>query len=78
MRLLTVLAGVGAIMLAAGAAAAATQANPETPGLLGAIAGLFACGDPFDAVLLARDALDEAEFAATLEPSLLPGAEAGP
>jgi len=66
-RLLPVLAGVAAVMLLAGAAAAATQAGPETPGLIGTIAQLFGCGDANDAALLARDLLDEAEFASQLE-----------
>ena len=73
MRLATVLAGTAAVMLLAGAAAAATQAGPEAPGLLGAIAALLGCPDTLDAALLVRDALDEAEFAAVLEP----GWEAG-
>jgi hypothetical protein len=73
MRLAPVLAGVVGVMLLAGAAAAATQAGPETPGLIGALAALLGCGDPFEAALLARDALDEAEFAAALEPWLEAG-----
>jgi hypothetical protein len=68
MRLATVLLGGAAVMLVAGAAAAATQAGPEAPGLFGALAALLGCGDGLDAALLVRDALDEAEFAAALEP----------
>ncbi len=66
MKLLTVLVAGSGILLLAGAAAAATQADPEAPGLLGAIAGFFQCGGPFEAALLARDALDEVEFSAAL------------
>jgi hypothetical protein len=49
-------------------AAAAAQVGPEAPGLLGAIALLLGCPDAADAALLARDALDEVEFAVTLDP----------
>ncbi|MEN0076493.1 MAG: hypothetical protein AAGC69_19060 [Paracraurococcus sp.] len=73
MRLLTSLAAAGAILLLAGAAIAATQAHPEAPRMLGAITSFFGCGDPGEAALLSRDMLDEAEFAATLDPSLLAG-----
>ncbi|MDO9710197.1 hypothetical protein [Paracraurococcus lichenis] len=74
MRLATVLAGTAAVLLLAGAAAAATQAHPEAPRLLGTLGVLLGCGDSFDQALLLRDALDEAEFAAAFEP----WAEAGP
>ena len=72
-RLLPVLAGVAAVMLLAGAAAATTQVT-EAPGLLGVLAQLLGCSDPEDAALLARDLLDEAEFITQLG---IPAAEAG-
>ncbi|MFC7475530.1 hypothetical protein ACFQS7_14255 [Dankookia sp. GCM10030260] len=74
MRLFSALAGAALVLLLAGAAAATTQVSPEAPGLLGAIAQFFACGDPEEAALLARDLLDEAEFASLLGAQ----AEAGP
>ena len=74
MRLFPALAGAAMVLLLAGAAAATTQVSPEAPGLLGAIAHWFACGDPNDAALLARDLLDEAEFITQLG---VPAAETG-
>ncbi|RAI60889.1 hypothetical protein [Roseicella frigidaeris] len=71
MRLLTLLAAAGTALMLAGAAIAATQARPDAPRMLGALSQFFECGDPAEAALLARDILDEAEFAATLDPSLL-------
>lgn len=68
MRPSPILLGVLAVMLLAGAAAAATQAIPEVPGLLGTIAALFGCTETWEAALEARDMLDEVEFAAALEP----------
>jgi hypothetical protein len=67
MKLFPAAAGAVMVLLLAGAAASATQVSPEAPGLLGAIAHWFACGDPNEAALLARDALDEVEFNAMLE-----------
>lgn len=67
MRLGPVLLGTAGILLLAGAAAAATQASPEAPGLIGMFAVLLGCNDAFESALLARDALDEAEFTAVLD-----------
>ena len=67
MRLATVLFGAATVMLLAGAAAAATQAGPEAPGLFGALAALLGCIDLTDATLAAGDVLDEIEFAAALD-----------
>ncbi|WP_158292094.1 hypothetical protein [Paracraurococcus ruber] len=69
MRLGPVLLAAAGVMLLAGAAAAATQAGPAPPAWLGAIAAMLGCPDGWDATLMARDALDEAEFAAALDPS---------
>ena len=74
MKLFPILAGAACVLLLAGAAAAA-QVVPDAPDLFGAIALLLGCPDGLDAALLARDVLDEAEFAAALDPAVI---EAGP
>ena len=66
MKLVPALAGAAMTLLLAGAAAATTQVT-EAPGLLGVLAQLLGCSNPEDAALLARDLLDEAEFASQLE-----------
>ncbi|WP_165943259.1 hypothetical protein [Roseicella aquatilis] len=72
-RLLPVIAGAAAVLLVAGAAAAHTQASADPPGLFGMIAALLGCNEAFEAALMARDALDEAEFHALLDATTGPG-----
>jgi len=72
MKLLPILAGAAAVLLAG--AAAAAQSAADQPGLFGAIALMLGCPDALDAALLARDSLDEAEVAAAFD---LSSVEAG-
>jgi hypothetical protein len=60
------------VLLLAGGAVAATQAPPDTPGLLGLLAALFGCAWPFDAGFGGIDVLDELDFEAAMQPP--PGA----
>ena len=70
MRRATLLAA--AAMLLAGAAAAATLTTPHPPAdrpcVISAIAAMLGRARADDAAAVARDALDEAEFAAVLDP----------